>query len=89
MFNEHREFLGFSWKIDAKTHYYVFDVLPFGIPTAGYIFTKLLREPVEYLRAKGMRIITFLDDGIGALSSLDGANYVSIYVKQHFQKLGF
>lgn len=36
-----------------------------------------------------MRIIAFLDDGIGAESSLDRANSVSIYVKQHFEKLGF
>lgn len=89
IFNEHREFLGFLLEIDWKNHYYVFNVLPFVISSADYIFTKVLREPVNYLRAKGMRIITFLEDCIGAESSLDGANSVSIYVKQHFEKLGF
>lgn len=32
-----------------------------------------------------MRIITFVDDGIGAKFSLNRA----IYVKQYFKKLGF
>lgn len=59
IFNEHREFLLFSWEMDEKTHYYVFNVLPFGLSTAGYIFTKVLREHVKYLRAKCIRIIIF------------------------------
>lgn len=56
---------GFFWEIDGRNQYYVFNVLPFGISTAGYILTIVSREPVKFLRAKGMKIITFLDDGIG------------------------
>lgn len=65
IFNDHRECWGFSWEIDGRNQYYVFNVLPFGRSTAGYIFAKVLREPVKFFRAKGMKIITFLDDGIG------------------------
>lgn len=36
-----------------------------------------------------MRIITFVNDGIGAKFSLNRAISVSIYVKQYFEKLGF
>lgn len=43
IFNEHRGFLGLSLEIDGKTHYYIVNVLPFGISTA-----------VKYLRAKGI-----------------------------------
>lgn len=86
MFNDHRESLGFSLEIDRKTHYYVFNILPFGISTAGYIFTKVLREPVKYLRAKGIKIISFLDVGIRAKFSFERAKSVSTYVKQHFKK---
>lgn len=89
IFNDHRKFLGFSWEIDGRNQYYVFNVLPFGISTAGYIFTKVLREPVKFLRAKGMKIITFLDDGIGAKSCIDKAKNVSICVKQQLENLGF
>lgn len=62
--------------------------MPFGISTAIYIFTKVLREPVKFLRAKSMKIITFLDDGIVAESCLDKAKYVSICVKQQLENLG-
>uniref|UniRef100_A0A8W8NY55 CCHC-type domain-containing protein n=1 Tax=Magallana gigas TaxID=29159 RepID=A0A8W8NY55_MAGGI len=37
----------------------------------GYIFSKVLREPVRHLRSEGIKIITFLDDGIAAGSSFE------------------
>lgn len=83
IFNEHREFLGFSWEINGENSLFFFQSFTF------YLFTKVLRETVKYLRAKCMRIITFVDDGIGAKSSLNRAISVSIYVKQYFEKLGF
>lgn len=89
IFNDHREFWVFSWEIDGRNQYYVFNVLPFGRSTAGYIFAKVLREPVKFFRAKGMKIITFLDDGIGAESCNDKAKYVSICVNQQLENLGF
>ncbi|VDI11263.1 Hypothetical predicted protein [Mytilus galloprovincialis] len=36
----HRIFLGFSWDFEGKVRYFVFNVLPFGLATAGYIFQK-------------------------------------------------
>lgn len=79
IFNEHREFLGFSWEINGEKSLFFFQSFTF------YLFTKVLRETVKYFRAKCMRIITFVDDGIGAKFSLNRA----IYVKQYFEKLGF
>lgn len=55
----HKTFLGFSW--DSK--FYVFNVLPFGLSTAGYIFTKVLRHLVKVWRSKGLRVVLYLDDG--------------------------
>lgn len=83
IFNEHREFLGFSWEINGENSLFFFQSFTF------YLFTKVLRETVKYFIAKCMRIITFVDDGIGAKSSLNRAISVSIYVKQYFEKLGF
>ena len=40
----HQKYLGFSW----QRAYYVFTVLPFGLSTACYMFTKLLRPLVSY-----------------------------------------
>jgi hypothetical protein len=56
----HRKFLGFVWCGQA----YVFNVLPFGLSPSGFIFTKLLRPVVSWARAQGVRLVTFLDDGI-------------------------
>lgn len=39
--------------------------MPFGLSSAPYIFTKLVRSLVSYWKSLGRRIITFLDDGIG------------------------
>ena len=64
IFPQHRKFLGFYW--DSK--YFVFDVLPFGVSTAAYIFTKVMRHLVEVWRSQGIRIIMYLDDGIAVSS---------------------
>jgi hypothetical protein len=41
---DHQQFLGFSWNFDGVQKYYVFNVLPFGISSAGHIFTKVRQE---------------------------------------------
>ena len=74
---EHRNYLGFAWHCDGRTKYFVFNILPFGLSTAGHIFTKLLRGPVRYLRSQGVNIITFLDDGIAGGNSYDVAQSTS------------
>ena len=40
---EHRKYLGYSW----QKRYYVFTVFPFGLSTASYIFTKIVRPLVH------------------------------------------
>ena len=39
----HQQYLGFSWVIDGVQRFFVFRVLPFGLATACFCFTKLLR----------------------------------------------
>ena len=58
-------FLGFEW----NDRYYVFTVLPFGLSTACYIFTKLVRPSVRYWRARGIRITVYLGDGLAVAST--------------------
>ena len=64
IFPEHQEFLGFAWPKDGKLDYYKFRVLPFGLSTACFLFTKVLRPLVERWRSYGMHIVLYLDDGI-------------------------
>ncbi len=59
-------YLGFEW----EQAYYVFTVLPFGLASACYVFTKLLRPIVRHFRALGHKLVIYVDNGI-----LVGANY--------------
>lgn len=53
-----RKFLRFRWQ--GKT--WQFKVLPFGLSSAPYMFTKLTKPVASLLRTLGMRIVLYLDD---------------------------
>ena len=82
---EHWKYLGFSW----QNHFYVFTVLPFGLSSACYIFTKLVCPLVKYWRAKGLRIIVYLDDGLCAMAGEDKAAEASVLVQSTLNQAGF
>ena len=42
---------------------YVFTVLPFGLSSAPYVFTKVLKPLEKYWRIQGLCIAIFWDDG--------------------------
>ncbi len=81
------KFLGVSW----MDHYYVFTVPPFGLSTACYIFTKLLRPLVRYWRARGLRILVYLDDGLcmAAGTCSQKASEASELVRATLARAGF
>ena len=53
-----RTFFGFKW----KGKFYVWNVLNFGSSIAPYLFTKILRPVVSYLRTCGVRCMLYVDD---------------------------
>ena len=69
IFPEHWTFLGFSWTKDGVTFFFCFVVLPFGLSTAPYIFTKVCRVLVKFWRSNGVKIVIFIDDGIGVVQT--------------------
>jgi hypothetical protein len=80
------KYLGFQW----EGRYYAFSVLPFGLSTACFVFTKLSRPLVRYLRARGVRIVLYLDDGLVSVSGdLDTAKSISETVRQVVESAGF
>ena len=89
IFAEHRTFLGFSVKERGTDKYFVYNSLPFGIASAGHIFTKTLRCVIKHWRRKGHRIVMFLDDGIGVDKSYKTALESSRYVRNSLIDLGF
>ena len=60
----HREFLGFSWVFNGAVRYFTFSVLPFGLASACYCFTKLLRPLIKRWRGMSHAAFVYLDDGI-------------------------
>ena len=59
------KYLGFSWTYESGcTLYFVFVVAPFGLSTASYLFTKMVRPLVKKWRGEGIRCVVYLDDGI-------------------------
>ena len=59
-------YLGFFWGVGHGRKWFMFRVLPFGLSTACYVFTKLLRPLIKRWRSKGLRCIVYIDDGICA-----------------------
>ena len=53
-----RKFLRFQF----KNILYQFNCLPFGLNIAPYVFTKILKPALNYLRSQGFMSVIFLDD---------------------------
>lgn len=89
IFPQHCQFLGFSLFYKDQLRYFHFTVLPFGLSTGPYLFTKIQRALVKHWRSKGFRIFTYLDDGAGADQVLDKAVYMSEIVRKDIVLSGF
>ena len=85
IFPGHQTFLGFS----VKGKYYSFTVLPFGLSTAPFIFTKVLREMVKYWRSHSIKIVMFLDDGWGTNKNQFLCSVDAEFVRNSLEKAGF
>ena len=89
IFPPDQEFLGFSWSKDGVTRFYKFTVLPFGISTGPYIFTKVLRPLIRYWRLQAIRIVVYLDDGLGVCPTFSDCYSQSMAVKSDLSRAGF
>ena len=64
IYEPHQTFLGFSWDFNGISKYFVFTVLPFGLSTACYCFTKLLKQLLLRWRSMDHLAFIYIDDGI-------------------------
>lgn len=85
----HRTYLGFSFRVSGRVRYFQFASLPFGLATAPYIFTKVLRPLVKHWRREGKRVVMYLDDGFGVASSEEGASSLSHSFRTDLSQSGF
>ena len=86
---DHQSYLGFSWKFKNKIKYFIFRVLPFGLSTAGSVFSKVLRPMVKFWHAQGFRVIFDLDDGWGVESDFDSCSLLSNTLRRDLLSAGF
>ena len=64
-------------------------MLPFGLSSAPFIFTKLLKPLETHWRSQGIPIAIFFDDGVGAGCSIETAKCNSSRVHSALDKCGF
>ena len=90
IFVDHRKYLAFSWDFGTgHARYFQFTVLPFGLSSAPFIFTKLLRPLETHWRSHGIPIAIFFDDGIGAGDTFKNARANSAIVQSDLAQCGF
>ena len=76
--DKHRKFLSFKWtSSDGVTKFYEIKVLPFGMCSAPYVFTKVLRQLVKYWRGSGHLTLMYLNDGLGGDTSFESTKSLS------------
>lgn len=63
----HWGWLGFEW----RGRFYVSMVMPFGVLSAPFAFTKVTRPIARYLRSRGVRLVLMLDDGLVIVAPSD------------------
>lgn len=80
-----QQYLGFSW----KGNYFCFTVLPFGLTSAPYVFTKCLRPLVKYWRKNNLKVVLYLDDGLIMAMSEAQCNSATGIIKQSLISAGF
>ena len=67
----------------------MFTVLPFGLSSAPYIFTKVVCVLVRYWRSYAVRITVYLVDGLGSTLDFACCEAASVFVKNSLQHLRF
>ena len=63
IFIRHQKFLGFSWPFSGKVCFFTFKVLSFGLSSACFCFTKLLRPFVKCWCSMSHCDLVYLEDG--------------------------
>ena len=83
------KYLGFAWNFNGETRYFLFLVLPFGLSTASYIFTKMTRPFLKKWRGSGIRSIIYLDDGILGSHTKSATAQHCLFARADLEDAGF
>ncbi|MCG8032477.1 MAG: hypothetical protein JAZ03_09910, partial [Candidatus Thiodiazotropha taylori] len=84
------DLLGFSWvNPDGTVSYYKFLVLPFGLSSASYVFSKVCRPLVNKWRGEGKMVSMFLDDGFACAEDFEKTKRIGQEIKSDILQSGF
>ena len=87
---EHTKFLSFKWSsVDGAIKFYEFKVLPFGLTSAPYVFSKVMRQLVNFWRGCGFLALMYLDDGIVGNAPRESAKNINAQVRKDLASAGF
>ena len=82
---DHQKWLHFQW----QDHEYQFRCLPFDLSSAPYVFIKITRPIVAWLRQLGVRLIAYIDDFLLLAPSKEEASIQAHLMTMLLQALGF
>ena len=84
------DFMGFSWTYaDGNTVFMKFVVLPFGLSSAPYCYSKVTRPLIAKWRSESKRAVMYLDDGFGCSGSKVSAEIMAQSIKSDIISSGF
>ncbi len=78
-----RKFLCFTW----RHHTFCWTVLPFGVKSAPYLFSSVIKEVVKYFRASDIRCTAWVDDFLFMIGQ-DVLNTQETFIHATFHNLG-
>lgn len=81
----HQKYLSFKFRPNV----YSFTVLPFGLSSAPYAFTKILRPFVSRWRSLGFKVVMYLDDLIAFGETLEKVMALSTVILRDLTEAGF
>ena len=67
----------------------MFTVLVFGLSSAPFVFTKVIKVLIKHWRSFRIRVFAFIDNGFGGGNSLEEATRCSNIVQSDLAKSGF
>ena len=85
---DHQKYLGFAWPFSGVVRYFTFAVLPFGLSSACFCFTKLMRPLVRRWRSMGHTSFIYLEDGLGSQPDKCSASAASLIHRKELSSSG-
>ena len=89
---EHQKCLGFAWEFTrgdtTKMRYFIFLVLAFGLATASYVFTKIMRPFIKKWRSEGTKSSIYIEDGFLAGRNYAGTKKIAEQAESDLKRAG-